>query len=156
MAFWKQKHNQTDGFSLVEVIVAITILGIVVVPMMSGLLFSYRLNLHSDEKMQAQLAVSSAVETIMAEGFNDAWYIDSPSDGDVAKYYYHNRFNEVVIKKDTSYSGAAYKIEVTARDMNSDTATLLEDISVETYVRPYATHVITDGDKDSAGGGTDE
>ena len=136
MAFWKQKHNQTDGFSLVEVIVAITILGIVVVPMMSGLLFSYRLNLHSDEKMQAQLAVSSAVETIMAEGFNDAWYDSTEQASDT--HYYHKRFPDVKIIGAVDPS-TAYKLTVTAKDMspNAEANALLSDISVTTYARPY-------------------
>jgi len=54
MAFWKQKYNRTDGFSLVEIVVAITILGFVAVPMFTGLLFSYQLDERSDEKMPAQ------------------------------------------------------------------------------------------------------
>lgn len=126
MAFWKQKHNQTDGFSLVEVVVAITILGFVVVPMMSGLLFSYQLNQRSDDKLQAQLAVSSAVETIMAEGF------DENAD-------YTTRFPDVEVKFDSVDSSTARKFTVTARDMSPDAEenALLSDISVTTYARPY-------------------
>lgn len=126
MAFWKQKHNQTDGFSLVEVVVAITILGFVVVPMMSGLLFSYQLNQRSDDKLQAQLAVSSAVETIMAEGYN--------TDSDTAKY--DERFPDVIVSlpldKDehgNSYSGPAIRFTVTSK---TD-----DNITVTTYARPY-------------------
>ena len=100
MAFWKQKYNQTEGFSLIEVMVSIAILGFVAVPMFTGLLFSYRLNQRSDEKLQAQLAVSNAVETIMAEGFNVEWYNNDPevANEDLgAKYFYHNRFPDVDI-----------------------------------------------------------
>ena len=67
-----RKHNQTAGFSLIEVLVAITILGLVVVPIGSSLVLSFRLNAHSGDTLQAQLAVSSAVETIMAEGYSSA------------------------------------------------------------------------------------
>ena len=117
MAFWKQKYNRTEGFSLVEVVVAITILGFIAVPMLSGLLFSYRLNRHSDDKMQAQLAVSSAVETIMAEGYNTA-----------ADANYDTRFPDVSFSNiDTS--GAAIKFTVTS-DYSSD-------IYVTTYARPF-------------------
>ena len=77
MAFWKQKYNQTEGFSLVEVMVSIAILGFVAVPMLTGLLFSYRLNQRSNEKLQAQLAVSNAVETIMAEVFTKDGYYET-------------------------------------------------------------------------------
>ena len=125
MAFWRQKYNRTDGFSLVEVVVAITILGFIAVPMLSGLLKSYQLNLRSDERMQAQLAVSSAVETIMAEGF------------DKTENVYNGRFSGVEIKedplKDNSgnllYTGPAIRFTVTSSTEN--------DISVTTYARPY-------------------
>ena len=65
-----RKHNQTAGFSLIEVLVAITILGLVVVPIGSSLVLSFRLKARSGDMLRAQLAVSSAVETIMAEGYN--------------------------------------------------------------------------------------
>ncbi len=66
-----RKHNSTAGFSLIEVLVAITILGLVVVPIGSSLVLSFRLNARSGDTLQAQLAVSSAVETIMAEGYDE-------------------------------------------------------------------------------------
>ena len=67
-----RKQNSTAGFSLIEVLVAITILGLVVVPIGSSLVLSFRLNARSEQMLQAQLAVSSAVETIMAEGYDSA------------------------------------------------------------------------------------
>jgi len=132
MAFWKQKYNRTDGFSLIEVIVAITILGFIAVPMLSGLLKSYQLNLRSDERMQAQLAVSSAVETIMAEGFNEDWYIKDfnniPEGIDPTEdVFYHNRFSDVKIT--ASKYGAAFKLNVASKTET--------DIFVDTYARPY-------------------
>jgi len=125
MAFWKQKYNRTDGFSLVEIVVAITILGFVAVPMFTGLLFSYQLNQRSDEKMQAQLAVSNAVETIMAEGYNNT---------DTAKY--DERFQSVIVspplefdENGNEYEGSAIRFTVTS--------THSSDIAVTTYARPY-------------------
>jgi len=127
MAFWKQKYNRTDGFSLIEVIVAITILGFIAVPMLSGLLKSYQLNLRSDERMQAQLAVSSAVETIMAEGFKK-------ENND-----YEERFPDVLISDVELDSSTAYRFTVTARDMSptAEEDALFSDISVTTYARQY-------------------
>jgi len=116
MAFWKQNDNRTEGFSLIEVVVSIAILGIVVVPMLSGLLFSFQLNHRSDERLQAQLAVSNAVETIMAEGFD-------PS----AEYV--PRFPDVAIvaeaKPDES-NPVYYELKVSCGD-----------IVVDTCVRPH-------------------
>ena len=117
MAFWKQIHNRTEGFSLIEVMVSIAILGFVAVPMFSGLLFSYRLNHRSDEKLQAQLAVSNAVETIMAEGFNDSVDAD-----------YDDRFPDVDVNIEDD-SEPAIKFTVTSEAFS--------DIAVTTYARPY-------------------
>ena len=61
-----KKNN--GGFSLIEVLVAIVILAAVVIPTCSALVLSHRLNAETDKLMKAQLAVSSAVETLMAEG----------------------------------------------------------------------------------------
>ena len=143
MAFWKQKYNQTEGFSLVEVMVSIAILGFVVVPMLTGLLFSYRLNQRSNEKLQAQLAVSNAVETIMAEGFNSAWY-DSTENSNNDEFYHH-RFSAVRITG--SKDGSAWKITVKARNTSPDAEenAFYEDIIVTTYARPYSSLVFEEG-----------
>lgn len=62
----KQKNDA--GFSLIEVLVAITLLAAIVVPTCSSLIMSFRMNAKTEKMLQAQLAVSSAVETLMAEG----------------------------------------------------------------------------------------
>lgn len=73
----KQKHN--GGFTLIEVMVAIAILGIVVVPILSGLETSLRLNKRTEALLQAQLTVSSAVEQLMAEGITEELMKDVPA-----------------------------------------------------------------------------
>lgn len=65
----KNKHN--DGYTLVELLVSIVILAAIVIPTCTSLTLSYRMNAKSKELMQAQLAVSSTVETLMAEGITD-------------------------------------------------------------------------------------
>lgn len=64
----KNKHN--GGFTLVELLVSIVILAAIVLPTCTSLVLSYRMNAKSEALMQAQLAVSSAVETLMAEGID--------------------------------------------------------------------------------------
>lgn len=64
------KRSCAAGFSLLEVIVAIAILGLVVVPVCSGLLVSARINQRSESLLQAQMDVTTAVETLMAEGID--------------------------------------------------------------------------------------
>lgn len=65
----KNKHN--DGYTLVELLVSIVILAAIVLPTCTSLVLSYRMNAKTDDLMQAQLAVSSAVETLMARGITD-------------------------------------------------------------------------------------
>lgn len=64
------KHKFNAGFSLIEVLVAIVVLGAFVVPTCASLVLSARMNAKTESLMQAQLAVSSAVETLMAEGID--------------------------------------------------------------------------------------
>ena len=62
----KGKHN--GGFSLVEVLVAITLMASIVVPVCTGMLVAPRVNAKAEAMLDAKIAVSSAVETLMAEG----------------------------------------------------------------------------------------
>lgn len=64
------KHKNDAGFSLVEVLVAIVILGLITIPMTSGMVFALKTMARTEEMMQAQLAVSSAVEELMASGID--------------------------------------------------------------------------------------
>ena len=64
------KKKYDEGFTLVELLVSIVILAAIVVPTCSSLVLSYRMNAKTNQMMQAQLAVSSAVEKLMAEGIS--------------------------------------------------------------------------------------
>lgn len=66
----KQKNN--GGFSLIEILVGMAILALIVLPTCTGMVMSFRLNAKTNQMLQAQLAVSSAVETLMAEGYSDS------------------------------------------------------------------------------------
>ena len=60
------------GFSLIETVVAIAILGAFSVSIATSLVLSLRMNEKTEALMQEQMAVSSAVETLMAEGIKEA------------------------------------------------------------------------------------
>jgi prepilin-type N-terminal cleavage/methylation domain-containing protein len=64
------KNKQEGGFSLIEVVLAMVILALIVVPTCTSLVLSFRVNAKADAMMQAQLAVSSAVEQLMAVGID--------------------------------------------------------------------------------------
>ena len=91
----KKKNN--EGFSLVECLVAIAVLALIVVPCCSGIVMAFRMNAKADQLMQAQLAVSSAVETLMAEGipYDTAETQDGKDYGKTSDEY--DRFPEVRI-----------------------------------------------------------
>lgn len=71
-----KKFKERCGAALLEVMISIAMLGLLMVPISSGILMSFRINQRSDEIMQARLAVSSAVETIMAVGVENYDEVD--------------------------------------------------------------------------------
>lgn len=123
----KNKHD--GGFSLIEVVLAMVILALIVVPTCTSLVLSFRVNAKSEAMLQAQLAVSSAVEQLMAEGITEdriqgtepVEYDIIPINGDVPEM---DNFPDVkvVVTKD----GECYKVVVTD---NNDLVT------VTTYIR---------------------
>ena len=114
------KHKHNEGFSLIETLVAIVVLALCVVPTCSSLVLSYRLNAKTEQMMQAQLAVSSAVETLMAEGIDNSIdfgskteiLYDVSSDGEIDRF----PAVKVVIKKEGSRNGIYYSVTVTDND----------------------------------------
>ncbi len=61
--------ERTAGFSLLEVVVAIAIIGLIYAPICSSLILAGRINAHSQAVMEAHLNVRTAVETLMKEGW---------------------------------------------------------------------------------------
>lgn len=123
-----RKHNSTAGFSLIEVLVAITILGLVIAPIGSSLVLSFRLNARSDEVLQAQLAVSSAVETIMAEGYDKS-----------SSTEYETRFPAVTITAIPDNNSSPVYYDLTVQDKNGY-------VNVETCVKPYVEPIPEEGE----------
>jgi prepilin-type N-terminal cleavage/methylation domain-containing protein len=126
----KSKHD--GGFSLIEVVLAMVILALIVVPTCTSLVLSFRVNAKAEAMLQAQLAVSSAVEQLMAEGIIDqkaeeaianqeGVYDIIPANGDMPKT---DEFPDVKIAVEQSEN--CYKVVVTD---NNDLVT------VTTYIR---------------------
>lgn len=59
------------GFSLIETVVAMAILGAFTVSICTCLVLSLRMNEKTSTLLQEQMAVSSAVEELMAEGIDN-------------------------------------------------------------------------------------
>ena len=106
------KRKRNGGYSLVETVVAIAILAIIVTSVSTGMVLAFKMNAKTEQLMQAELAVSSAVETLMAEGI------------DGTKTY---AFPETDVTITEVAAMPYYKVVVTGK--------AAEGVKVETYIR---------------------
>lgn len=110
--------ERTAGFSLLEVVVAIAIIGLISAPICSSLILAGRINAHSQAVMEAHLNVRTAVETLMKDGVTEA------SDN-----YHADEFPNVTIKTKKEDGSDPY-YHVTVSDKHTEPL-----VTVETYVR---------------------
>lgn len=68
----RKKNN--EGSSLLEIVIAIAVLAATVIPVCSSLVMSHKVNAKTEKLMQAQLEVSSVVETLMAKGIPENYH----------------------------------------------------------------------------------
>lgn len=109
--------ERTAGFSLLEVVVAIAIIGLISAPICTSLILAGRINAHSQAVMEAHLNVRTAVETLMQDG------VTQPSDN-----YRAEAFPNVTVK--TVKDGETPYYHVTVSDKHTEPL-----VTVETYVR---------------------
>lgn len=109
------KHRHNAGYSLVETVVAIAILAIIVVPVSTGMVMAFKMNAKTEQLMQAELAVSSAVETLMAKGIDGTTVVCPGVD------------IETTPITDADNNTIYYNVIVTSKDATG--------VKVETYIR---------------------
>lgn len=109
--------ERAAGFSLLEVVVAIAIIGLISAPICTSLILAGRINAHSQAVMEAHLNVRTAVETLMKDGVTEA------SDD-----YRKEAFPNVTVK--TGKDGENPYYHVTVSDKHAEPL-----VKVETYVR---------------------
>lgn len=109
--------ERTAGFSLLEVVVAIAIIGLISAPICSSLILAGRINAHSQAVMEAHLNVRTAVETLMQDG------VTQPSDN-----YRAEAFPNVTVKTVKDGDNPYYR--VTVKDKHTEPL-----VTVKTYVR---------------------
>ena len=110
--------ERTAGFSLLEVVVAIAIIGLISAPICSSLILAGRINAHSQAVMEAHLNVRTAVETLMQDGVTE-----------VSPAYHESEFPNVTIKTEKEDGSDPY-YHVTVSDKRTEPL-----VTVETYVR---------------------
>ena len=118
------KRNNA-GSTLVEIVVAMAILGAFSVSACTSLVLGLRLNDKAESMLQAQLAVSYAVETLMAKGIT----VDE-NDTPVIETHFPNTEVNAVRKTDDENQPLPF-FEVTVKSTQ-------EDVSVTTYIREVA------------------
>lgn len=119
----KRKHN--GGYSLIEVLIAMAVLGIVTIPTTSALLTAHRMNVKADAMLQAQLQVSSAVEVMMAEGIKTANIGNDAAAGTDQKYKLPDDIEATaVVNTNTDPTDLYYQVTVSSGD-----------VQVVTYIR---------------------
>lgn len=109
--------ERTAGFSLLEVVVAIAIIGLISAPICTSLILAGRINAHSQVVMEAHLNVRAAVETLMKDGVTEA-----------SADYRAGAFPNVTVK--TVKDGENPYYHVTVSDKHTEPL-----VTVETYVR---------------------
>lgn len=109
--------ERTAGFTLLEVVVAIAILGLVSAPICSSLILAGRINAHSQVVMEAHLNVRTAVEILMQDGVTEA-----------SDEYRKDEFSTVTIKTE-KVAGKPY-YHVTVSDKRTEPL-----VTVETDIR---------------------
>lgn len=109
--------ERTAGFSLLEVVVAIAIIGLISAPICTSLILAGRINAHSQVVMEAHLNVRTAVETLMQDG------VTQPSDN-----YRADDFPNVTVKTVKDSTNPYYL--VTVKDNHTEPL-----VTVKTYVR---------------------
>lgn len=108
--------ERTAGFSLLEVVVAIAIIGLISAPICTSLILAGRINAHSQAVMEAHLNVRTAVETLMKDGVTEE-----------NNKYRERDFSNVTIITEKDGDNPYYRVTV------SDKPTKL--VTVKTYVR---------------------
>lgn len=109
--------ERTAGFSLLEVVVAIAIIGLISAPICTSLILAGRINAHSQVVMEAHLNVRTAVETLMKDG------VTAASDN-----YRADAFPNVTVKTEKDGENPYYHVTVT--DKHAQPL-----VTVETFVR---------------------
>jgi prepilin-type N-terminal cleavage/methylation domain-containing protein len=131
------KNRNNKGFTLVEVIISIGVLGLICAVLLRLFVLADTTNTHANQSQDAQMAVVSAVETLISadtidDGLNTLGVGDSHSPPITCPQH---GFDIVIdFKTRGNYPGTLYDISVTA----IDGATELAAVTTSTYYKEQA------------------
>lgn len=125
------KNQNNAGYSLIEVLVAILLLGILSVPLCNSLVLGHKMNVKSQTLLQAQLEVSAAVEQLMAEGITEEDETYDVPEGPGSE----DRFPDVKIKTIQAKTDSKEQLPYYQVTVTSETD---PNVSVITYIRATA------------------
>lgn len=126
----KNKHN--EGFTLVELLVSMAILAAIVLPTCNSLALGFQLNAKAEQMMQARLAVSSAVETLMATGITDD-FLDSLTkepDENGKAYYRSDLYDDLYFELE--YETTYYTVKVKTQKDQEPVVTAVRNLASKT------------------------
>lgn len=121
--------GNNGGFTLIEVVVAITVLALVAAPVGGALAVSGRVNAYADRVLQARLNVSAVAETLMQEGIKEDSISSSTPSAEYKKYD-----NDIGV-------AAKHGVEVEVKDQGSDlyevkiTSISVSSVMIKTQIR---------------------
>lgn len=121
------------GFSLIEVVVAILILGIALVALTEGVTAALSSSKASEVQTTAALLAAGQIETLQAEGD----YTDGQTEGDFGDEFPQYQWKQTI--SDTSIDGL-HNVEVVVED--SKTGEALYDLQTMLFELPQGTNAV--------------
>ncbi len=159
----KGSFRNKQGSTLLEIVVAIAVLGLMVAPVCSSLVLSHRLNAESERLLQTRLLLESTAERLMGEGIDKAKI-------NAQQYYIVDYAEETGVRILTDYSpDSSWEKQITepvlddegnpVKDDNGnyltetrnvelwyDVTISFEDIEIKTIVKAAPEYVEEDGE----------
>jgi prepilin-type N-terminal cleavage/methylation domain-containing protein len=134
-------RNQTAGFSLLEVMCAILILGVGLVGLTHGIAAALQASKESELQTTAALLAAGQIETLRADGFIINGETDGDGDGDISLYHWRQSVTPTRIE-------GLHEVEVMVE--NSNTGKTIYELKTLLFDPPVSSILDEpDGKKDS-------
>lgn len=134
----KGSFRNKQGSTLLEIVVAIAVLGLMVAPVCSSLVLSHRLNAESEKTLQARLLLERTVEQLMGEGIDETKLEKNDVDG---KYYYPVDYaKEEGVEICTDYSPESWEKQIEEEVIGEDGSEVTVTHNIELWYNVIVTY----------------